>query len=91
MDSKGCFSFVLPYGRASPGSMFVSQDVDYFLDELCGCHVVAVLCCPDQVVTHFLLISLLCCVLSTVRLRRKKKRITHSANEGITRVFIANT
>lgn len=35
--------FVLPYGRAAPGSMFVSQDVDYLLDELRGCHMVAVL------------------------------------------------
>lgn len=68
--------FVLPYGRASPGSMFVRQDVDYLLDELCGRHMVAVLSCSDQVVTYFLLISLLRCILSAVRLGGKKKQ-TH--------------
>ena len=63
---------VLPCSRASPGSMFVSQDVDDLLDELCGCHMVAVLGGSDQVVTHFLLVSFLRCVLSAVRLQRKE-------------------
>jgi len=66
-------TFALPYGRVSPGSVFVGQDVDDLLDELCGCHVVAVLGCADQVVTHFLLISFLCCILSTVGLEKGGK------------------
>lgn len=98
--SKFCFSlvlrhtvaFVLPCGRVSPGSVFVSQNVDYLLDELCCCHMVAVLGCTDQVVTHFLLISLLCGVLSTVRLeRREKEHILHSVSEGIMSIYISNT
>lgn len=56
----------LPDGRASPGSVFVRQDVDDLLDELRGRHVVAVLGRSDQVVAHFLLVSLLCRVLSAV-------------------------
>lgn len=75
-----------PFGRAAPGAMFVGQDVDYLLDELCGGHVIAVLGRSDQVVAHFLLVSLLRRVLSTGRLRTKEKKrcITHSAREGIT-------
>lgn len=56
--------------------MFVSQDVDNLLDELRGCHMVAVLGGSDQVVTHFFLVSLFRCVLSAVRLQRKEEQ-TH--------------
>ena len=56
--------------------MFVSQDVDYLLDELRGCYMVAVLGSSDQVVTHFFLVSLFRCVLSAVGLQRKEEQNT---------------
>lgn len=53
--------------------MLVRQDVVYLLDELGGCHVVAVLGRSDQVVAHLLLIPLLSRVLGTVGLGVKDK------------------
>lgn len=67
---------LLPCGNASPGAMFVRQDVDDLLDELHGRHMVAVLGCPDQVVTHSLLLSLVRRVLGTCGLPWKKERNT---------------
>lgn len=55
--------------------MFVCQDVDYLLDELRGRHMVTIFGRSDQVVTHFLLIALLCSVLSTVRLRGERRDV----------------
>lgn len=67
---------LLPRGNAAPGAMFVCQDVDDLLDELHGCHMVAVLGCSDQVVTHSLLVSLVCRVLGTCGLALKKETNT---------------
>lgn len=66
----------LPCGKASPGAMFVCQDVDDLLDELHGRHMVAVLGCPDQVVTHPLLFPLVRRVLGTRGLASKTERNT---------------
>lgn len=66
----------LPCGKASPGTMFVCQDVDDLLDELHGRHVVTVLGCPDQVVTHPLLFPLVRRVLGTRGLASKTERNT---------------
>lgn len=67
--------------------MFVCQDVDDLLDELHGRHMVAVLGCPDQVVTHPLLFPLVRRVLGTRGLvsKTEKKHMTHSANGLIRR------
>lgn len=73
--------------------MFVSQNVDYLLDELCCCHMVTILGRADEMVTHFLLISLLGCILSRVGLemnKKEKKYIILYVSEGITAVYRAN-
>lgn len=63
--------------------MFVRQDVHYLLDELRGRHMVTVLGRSDQVVTHFLLVSLLGSILGTARLRgRREKDALHSLQVG---------
>lgn len=71
--------------------MFVSQDVDYLLDELRGSHMVAVLGSTDQVVAQFLLVSLVCCILSTVGLEKKegKTHFTHDASKSVTKAHDA--
>lgn len=65
---------LLPCGGASPGAMFVPQDVDDLLDELHGRHMVAVLGRPDQVVAHSLLGSLVRRVLCTGGLASERKQ-----------------
>lgn len=70
MPGAGSF---LPCGGASPGAMFVRQDVDDLLDELHGRHMVAVLGCPDQVVAHSLLVPFVRRILRTGRLAWKKE------------------
>lgn len=67
---------VLPCEGASPGAMFVRQDVDDLLDELHGRHMVAVLGCPDQVVAHSLLVPFVRRILRTGGLAWKKKQKT---------------
>ncbi|GAA6078522.1 uncharacterized, partial [Tachysurus ichikawai] len=62
------FRCVLPEGGASPGSMFVSQDVDDLLDQLCRSHMITVFGGAYQVIAHLLFFTLICRILSTVRL-----------------------
>lgn len=57
--------------------MFVREDVNYLLDELRGRHMVAVLGRTDQVVAHFLLVSLLRGILGAARLRGTEGKKTH--------------
>lgn len=79
MPGAGC---VLPCGGASPGAVFVRQDVDDLLDELHGRHMVTVFGCPDQVVAHSLLFPFVRRILCTGGLAWKKETKTRGSALG---------